>query len=343
MNKIIERIISHKKLYVLTSMIKVIKNDEVAERVWGVWQDKDEIVIKHFGDEYPGKIIYMININDDQGGFFAQMRWVCTLLLYADRRGFIPYIKIGSKSRYYEAGITSTNNPFEYYFQMVSEVRGETIARAQNIIYSELKHLKEVQTNVSFQMEPVIVKNFSYIWKKYIHFNFDTNLKIEEGIRSLGINNKKTIGVHVRGTDFKQNYNGHPIAVPVEEELKIVKEAMEKYKYEQVFVATDEFQTIELFKKEFGNKVVYYQDTYRSRDGVAVHDSVGTRKLHHYMLGLEVLRDVQTLAICKGFVAGQSNVSFFAMIINRAGDEPYEFCYICDKGMNHNKNHYKKR
>lgn len=342
MNRIIKKMLSHKKIYALASLIKIIRSSEVAERVWGIWQDKDELVIKHYGDELPGKIVYYININDDQGGFFAELRWICTLLLYSDRRGFVPYVRLGEKNRYYDTGITTSSNPFEYYFLPVSEIDMDKVLKAQNVVNFEIKHLKEVESKVSFQMDSKIVSEFAFIWKKYIHLNERTNTILDKSLNQLHIDCKKTLGVHVRGTDFKLNYNGHPIAVSAEEELKLAISAMEQYNYEQIFLATDELSTIELFRKYFKDRLVYYEDVYRSSNGIAVHDSYDSRYLHHYKLGLEVLRDAITLSRCRGLIAGQSNVSFFSMLINEAEGEKYEYCHICDKGMNHNNKIYKK-
>ena len=45
------------------------------------------------------------------------------------------------------------------------------------------------------------------------------------------------------------------------------------------------------------------------------------RENHHYLLGLEIIRDVYTLAACRGFVCGMSYVGFMVQIIKRANDD----------------------
>ncbi len=42
------------------------------------------------------------------------------------------------------------------------------------------------------------------------------------------------------------------------------------------------------------------------------------RENHHYLLGLEIIRDVYTLAACTGFVCGMSYVSFVVQILKKA-------------------------
>ncbi|MDE7327733.1 MAG: hypothetical protein K2N63_15890, partial [Lachnospiraceae bacterium] len=103
--------------------------------------------------------------------------------------------------------------------------------------------------------------------------------------------------------------------------------------YEQVFLATDSLEAIELFKKEFGDILVFYQDVQRSDGDVGVHEIENSRKNHHYLLGMEVLRDAYTLAACDSLVAGLSNVSFAAQYIKAANGSEYAEVVILDQGL----------
>ena len=335
------RLISNKKIYPFLMAVKSLKNIEIRNKVWDLSHNRDELIIRHGGDLYTGKIIYNININEGSGGFFALMRWACTALEYADNRGFLPYVCFGEKCRYFDEGIEETDNVFEYYFEPVSEVMSVEVGYASNIIDYETKHLQEVECSSSFQLVPEIVDCFSEIWKKYIKINNKTYSSIMNEMSSILDLSKRTLGIHVRGTDFKENYSGHPVAVSLSEEIQIAKELM-KHEYEQIFLATDEVQTIHAFEEEFGDKVKYYSNTYRSSDGTAIHDSKASRPLHYYLNGYEVLRDAYTLARCNGLITGVSNVSFFVMVINKAEGRAFNDCKICYHGMNKNSKIYTK-
>ena len=69
------------------------------------------------------------------------------------------------------------------------------------------------------------------------------------------------------------------------------------------------------------------------------------RPLHYYKLGLEVLRDVYTLASCDGLICGLSHVSCAARYIKSAKGEMFEDIKILDSGMNkqHSKLAQKER
>lgn len=337
------KLLSNKALYPFIMALKSCKDSETRERIWGLRHDKDEIVVKHLGEERTGKIIYNINLNDEYGGFFALLRWVCTALVYSDKRGFIPFVKLGDKCKYFDPDVKETGNVFEYYFKPVSSVLAGDVAKAANVVNYETKHLMEVRSDVSFQLDSSIVDMFADIWQKYIRINEKTKIKLNTDIASAVDNNKKTIAVHYRGTDFKLQYSGHPVAIDIQEEIDVIKELIDKEGYERVFLATDEKTAIDAFRDHFGDIVFCYSDTYRSQDGTAVHDSKDSRLNHKYLLGYEVLRDTLTMASCDALVAGVSNVSFFAMVINKAVFKPYEVCRICYHGMNSNANVYAKK
>lgn len=328
-------------IYAFLLSIKGLSNKVISSRIAGINRDPNEVCIKKRGECKYGMICYEININDKSAGFFALMRWICSALHYADSKGFKPIVLLGNQTKYYDSDYSEENNPFNYYFEPVSDLTVEDIEHAYNVVTYESKHLLDMNLPKDFQTDSSIVVKFARIWKKYIKFNKKTTEFLECELVDK-IREKKTLGVHVRGTDYTQNYNGHPIAITVEEEIEKAKMAIQEYGYEQIFVATDDAEYVKKIKEQLSDQVLYFNDTFRSLDGTAVHDSIDSRKLHRYRLGLEVLRDVYALSSCKGLIAGQSNVSFFAMVLNRVLWDEFESCEICNKGFNNNKKIYEK-
>lgn len=343
MKNIKQIIKENRRLYAFAQGCMALKDGELANKIWKINNDKDEIVIEHPGTKDQGVICYKISIDDAHAGFFALMRWICTALIFSDNRGFKPYVELGESCKYYEPDWCGENNPFEYYFRPVSEVNKIHVENASNLVVYQSKHLQELTLAKDFQLDLKVIKCFAGIWKKYIRLNDDTIDYLNKTDILHRIQEKKTLGVHIRGTDYRLNYNGHPVVVTVEDEIEVIRDAIEQYGFEQIFVATDEDESLQRIRDIFGDRVLYCDDAFRSVDGTAVHDSTSDREKHHYHLGLEVLRDVYFLSACTGLVAGQSNVSFFAMVINNAENEPYSFCNICNKGFNVNSNVYEKR
>ena len=64
------------------------------------------------------------------------------------------------------------------------------------------------------------------------------------------------------------------------------------------------------------------------------------RKCHKYRLGLEVIRDMYTLAMCGGLVAGISQVAVCAQINKLAMGKEFEDLIVIDKGINRNAKNF---
>ena len=72
-------------------------------------------------------------------------------------------------------------------------------------------------------------------------------------------------------------------------------------------------------------------------DDESVAYSKSSRENHHYLLGLEALRDQYTLSACDGMVCGLSNLSITARLFKRGiFKEEYKDLVILDKGTNQN-------
>ena len=132
------------------------------------------------------------------------------------------------------------------------------------------------------------------------------------------MDNGRILGVHARGTDFNVGFRDHPIVNLPEEFLRKTKEVFINGKYDKVFLATDDVNILRLFEKELGESLLFYKDVFRSDDHRGAHTIQSDQPLHYYRLGLEVLRDVYTLAGCDALVCGLSQVSFAARYVNIA-------------------------
>lgn len=303
------------------------------------YHSTDFLRFHNFGNEYEGSTIYCVDATGDGIGFFAELGMTLIKLYFADSRGFVPFVYWGDNYLYYEPeGIDGEKNAFLHYFSPVSSVK--TIEKASHVIFPEESHIKEVKGKygaVSYEVSEEYIDAMACMLKKYINYNEKTLKYLQSQYEHL-LGNKKTIGVHYRGTDFKKQYNNHPVPVRVEQEIDKVKQLIEKSDYEQIFLATDENAVVKRFIEEFGEKVKLYEDTFRDDgSGESVAFSESERKNHHYKLGLEVLRDQYTLTNCDGIICGYSNITFIARVMRRAWFEcEWEDYILIDNGVCHN-------
>ena len=291
-----------------------------------------------YGEQISKKMIYHIAPDALQTGFFATHNRLLAFLYYADYYGLIPVVEYGKEYCYAEqCSINGTDNPFEYYFQQPTDITLKDLRQYRNVMKSRKENaalagkLNKIPT--SYGMSELFIEELAKITKKYIKLNEVTNEYLNKHINSV-IGNEKTLGIHIRGTDFKKNYRGHPIAVPISDYLSEAKRLIEKNGYNQIFLATDDVEAINFFKQEFGGKLCYYHDVIRSDGEETVMKSTVTRENHHYLLGLEVLRDMCTLATCDGLLAGVSQVSYASLIQKKSTGTDFENIVILNKGIN---------
>ena len=118
---------------------------------------------------------------------------------------------------------------------------------------------------------------------------------------------------------------------------------MDTGSFDAVFIATDDASICDRIKKELTDiEVLSHTDVFRSDGNESVVFSDSSRKFHHYLLGYEIARDMYTLSLCDGLVAGKSSVSFLSNLYKHSRDEAYEYMRIIDNGNNLNDNEYYK-
>lgn len=295
--------------------------------------------LESHGSMYPGQIIYCIDAFGCQVGFFAEFLYALIRLYFAADRGFIPYIYWGPDFLYYENdGIDNEKNAFLHYFTPVSEVTG--VENAAYVLKAADHHIHDVQEKLKthgYAVSNEYMDALSNMTKKYIRYNERTLLYLENGYNIL-IGDKRALAVHFRGTDYRRQYNNHPVFVTLEQEIEKVREVFDSKGYEVIFLATDEQEAVEHFKREFGEKVRVFEDVWRAEGGdESVAYSQANRKNHHYLLGREVVRDQYMLTRCDGLICGISNLTLSARIMRKAWyEKDYDDLIILNQDLCHN-------
>ena len=326
------------KVYALATIVRCLKNKELCDSIWGINNDPLQNTIIEQGAINQGCVVYDLYLDHDSLGFFGLIRWLCGGLIFAERFGYKVSMRLSKNCLYYDTEYSETENPLEYYFNLNALISKEEVDNSQNVLRFVSKHLQLCDL---YYEDRYSVEQYAKAWKKYFILKEEIASQINDGINRL-LGDKKTIGVHYRGTDYKVGYKNHPIAVNIDETIGAVKKALQSGQYDKIFIASDEQDAINRFRMEFGDMVTTYEDTLRSENGNAIHTSDNCRKNHRFLLGFEVLRDVMTLSACSALVAGHSNVSAFADVIKTANEARFEYFQIINKGKNITGKIYKR-
>lgn len=299
---------------------------------------------RHYGELNKGITIYHIYFgtkNEQKIGYCCLMKLTLLHLAYADRMGFVPVIEWTKALLYTEKNaVNGKYNGFEYFLRNSSSITVNEVLKSDLVVHSKpqdkfLIYDYRLINTISYEVREHEIEIMSEMFKKYIKFN-ETGVKEILNPANELLSRGKCLGVHVRGTDFNKNFNGHPKAISVEKYISQIEEIFSTHSYQYIFLATDEVQTVKKISEKFGEKLLYY-DVLRSENGDSIHyGNSFKRENHKYYLGMEILKDVYTLGQCDGLVAGVSNVSIIARVIKQSTGLKYEDEIIINEGFNSN-------
>lgn len=294
------------------------------------------------GQSCRGDCIYLIEEVGEGYGFFAEFHTMLQKIIYAECFHLKPYVHWGKKFLYYEEKMEDTQNAYEYFFEAINDDLRDKVLDADLLTISKMGQAGWIEERYhrGYDLSLEYLEIVADVYKRYIHLNSKTLKKLQREISAI-IGDKKTLAVHYRGTDYKVNYDNHPVCVTIGQEFEAIRRAMEKGSFEQIFLATDDRKAITAFETGFAGKVVFYSDVVRGDGTTSVAFSESSREGHHYLLAYEVLRDMLTLSVCEGLVAGVSQVSICARIAKKSRGEAYQFLQIIDNGKNYNNKKFK--
>lgn len=276
-------------------------------------------------------------------GFYALLTKTLLGLYAANQLCLEPVVDNWSGCPYEEKGpVNGTNIVFEYYFEPVSNISLQAAYDSQSVsvLSEECFDMAYLDYRTGwFNPNDDLINAFADCYKKYVRLNNHVKPQIENSIKNK-LSGKKTLGIHFRGTDYSLNTDSHPVALSIEDYLDEIDVAMEKYGYDQIFLATDDLNALKRFRERYSN-VIFYQDTMRAkgRRSVAFEEHKDIT-LPHYRAGLEVIRDCFTLASCDGFIGCLSQVSLHTRICRKSTGKDFEYIKILERGINHNNRNW---
>lgn len=338
-----------KNLLLRTLKHVITGDEEYIRKMTELKDDADYIQICHNGNNDYGKILYMIKENTGYDGFCATLTFVIYFLLFAREHGLAPVIKMSGSFAYYdEEKSKEIDNPWEYYFEPVGSQYDEK--NALNVCYCNYLHMGLMRQRYdlsSYKVENYydesIFDNCSPLIREYLVIKPSIVIEAQEFLKPVTEKDGKVLGVHFRGTDYVKGYNDHPVFVNEEQTIEEIKKALATGSFNAVFLATDDADVCGRIRDAIPDTdIMLYPDVFRSSGDTSVAFSKSERKNHKYLLGYEIVRDMYTLSICDGLVAGKSSVGFMSNLYKHSRNEVYEYMHIIDNGNNVNNNDFFK-
>jgi hypothetical protein len=292
MKKIIRNIFTHNKPKIIINL-KINKNNY-------------ESYLNNYGKNNKNKTFYIIK-REVGSGFFSNFFFVLNHLRIAEKYNFIPAVDMKNfKTIYNEISSKYKNkNIWDLFFEK-NKFTLDEIYKSKNVIFSSNKLPSD-----TFLLD-WNKNNLKKIFRKYFKIKKHIFLKKNKFIK----NNfkRKIIGVHFRGTSYK-NARSHSLQPNVKIMVTFLDKIIKKFKYKKIFLITEEQNYLDKLIAHFGNKIIYYKNSYRSYKDDSF--KVYPRKSHRYQLAEDTFVEALILGECDGIVSNTTNIEKAARFFSR--------------------------
>ena len=322
---------------------KILKKQFFARQFWEPNDSKYKsntfndlnLEYKRFGNKNPKVLFYLIR-RSPGAGFFSNLNFVIHNLWICDQLKMTPVIDMQNYITLYNCKIKINNsyNVWDYYFKPVSKYKLEDVYKSKNVIICDNRTSKKGFSLTNFKSNFKYFNGFQFldqrhkkIVRKYIKFN-NVIKKEYNKYFSESFKNKKVLGVCFRGSDQKKSaYQPYP---PSEKQLIFSTEyLLKKYKFDKIYLCTEDIEFLNLFKKKYGKKLIY-NNSPRTTDKKDLFDN--SNKIHRYLLGKGNIIDMINLSKTNYLLFAPSNIPEAAMFFSN-----YKIpCSIIDNGMKGN-------
>jgi hypothetical protein len=261
--------------------------------------------LSSFGNKNKKLVFYVIK-RDVGSGFFSNLFFILNHIRIAEKLNFVPVVDMKNfKTIYNDKSLKYKNrNIWEVYFKQISRYNLNEVYQSNNVVFSS-NYLPE---------DTIFDWNKNDLKKKFIKY-----IKINSLFLSKKKNfikkqfQQKTLGVHFRGTSYKIA-RGHSFQPNLKIMIDLINFLIKKNYYKKVFVITEEQKYLDGLKKEFKDKLIFY-NSHRSYKNDAF--KIYPRKNHRYKLGEETLVETLILSECDGIISNTTNIEQAARFISK--------------------------
>ena len=258
-----------------------------------------------YGNKNPNKIFYVIRRSPGTG-LFSNLIYVLNHLEISNKHNFVPVVDMENYPTIYNERktINGTKNSWLYYFKQVSKYSLDEVYKSKNVIVTK-NRFYDVFSHKIYKKKNLLKLSNKVIIKKNIRLKANIFLKKKE------FNKYKTLGIHYRGTSYKDSAN-HPFPPTYNQLVKKIDKLLLQNNYKKIFFSTEDKGMFDQITKKYKNKIIFY-NSYRSIKDDSFKKY--SREKHRYKLGEEILIESLILSKCHTFLFVETNVSAFVRFL----------------------------
>ena len=260
---------------------------------------------------------------------FCLVKNMLSNIIWCVERGFIPIINLfPSESSNY----TIKSNLWEMFFEQ--PLSGCNAEKNSNSIVCPIIS-SPIIPKFSDARKKERVELWNTVLELFAKYNKSTLEYFDSEIDEL-IKGKHILACVLRSTDYtKLKPQGHPIQPANQEVFEKIREVMKEYHIDGIYIATEDYNIAEAFKKEFPGMVIenkrrYFNEKYEQENLSVISQVHFERENDDYLKMLEYMSSMNIVNKCEYLVTGLSGGS--EMAIYRNGNT-YKYSYIFDKGV----------
>ena len=320
-----------KVLFTILQLIKYRNDDDYTYLARGLRNNPNIIEIQT-GKKTFKRPICLITAGGPNDGLFACVRWMLDGLFFCKTYSFFPVIRFPDSSLYKDNLHSINDNVFDCYFDQPINYKEFMLNEYSYIKYSGRNRLlaESLNDGVNYEYKHEYVETMSEIWKEYVKFNVKIENEIFENKECLLIDDS-VLGVHIRGTDFKANYKGHPKYIPTKDYIKQIDEALKNNMFKKIYLATDDKDILEEFEKHYDSNSLIYNSKIRRVSG---NKGIHTSNENRYEAGIGAIIDMAILSYCGGLISGLSQLGLISRIYKNSRGDKYLYDLILNGGIN---------
>lgn len=305
-----------------------------------------------FGEKNPDKRFYVIRNVDDKSKYFIAARpnlmtnyfFVLSHLVYAQKNNLSPVVDQLNYPVYIsqKEPVNGTYNPWEYFWEQPYGNVLDEVYKSKNVILSKRSGFWEwdLAYDIPKYTDKDVVKQYHEL-SKSIPLNQQTQQYCNEIRKNVFSDQDRILGVSVRIAGYSENafYQGpgHPRQPSAEEMIEIVKDRMQKWNMQKVFLATDSDYAVEKFREAFGEALIVMP---RMRSPIGYDQKRDMLKPMYAPRNIiqtttDYIAEMELLAACTGLLGSISAGLKYAVVRNGA---KYERIEILDFGKLEDKN-----
>ena len=174
------------------------------------------------------------------------------------KHGYIPILEVGSFSNVFSGLKMPDNNPWEKFFNQPCGYTFNEVVKMKNFEIYECECVCDMPDEKTVYSNNIMWNYHHQIQEKYMSVKNEIYEEAENIWKNLFGDTKNVLGILLRGTDYKAiKPNEHAIPPTTQRAINDTINMNKQYKYDFIFLGTEDNKIRDKFIKKFGNKLKY--------------------------------------------------------------------------------------